>query len=468
MSHAHFAIFWKNEMIIENSSNPIPIFAINEGDWSRFSSRLKSSERDFCVINKFDAKLGSSIIITNSSGAAQKVLIGMGNSFEATQFGALGRILPEGTYKIKSRHKALELEQAILFFELGLYFYDEFKKNPRKNVKILIPDELDFAKTKKTIEIICASRDLINKPANVMGTKELSQFANDFAKAAHLEIEEIIGDDLLSNNYPLIHAVGRGSVQEPRLLIIKRPKKNAPKIGIVGKGVVFDSGGLNLKPGSSMALMKKDMGGAACAIALYRLLLEQDLNLDLSLYLPIVENSVSGNSMRPGDIIPSRLGLNIEIDNTDAEGRLILADALTRASQDEMEFIIDFATLTGAARVALGPDLPPFYTDNDNLASLVMIASKKVKDPVWQLPLWESYYSDFESAHADLKNSGGAFAGSITAALFLKKFVSAKDWLHFDVYCHSPKDKAFSPMGGEIQAVRTMLEVILSKYKTTA
>lgn len=455
-------------MLVETSKNPIPIFAINEQDWEKFASRLKASEREFCVSNKFDAKAGSSIVITNSSGNVQKTLLGMGKSFDPVQFGGLGRTLPQGTYEIKSRHKKFELELAVLFFELGRYFYSEFKKSPRKEVGLLIPQGLEISQIQNTIEIICASRDLINRPANMIGPKELSDFARHFAKTENLEIEEIIGDDLLSNNYPLIHAVGRGSANHPRFLIIRKPKNNAPKVGIVGKGVTFDTGGLNLKPGSSMALMKKDMGGAACAIALFRLLLNQDLDIDLNLYLPMVENSVSGNAMRPGDIISSRLGLNIEIDNTDAEGRLILADALTRASQDEMEFIIDFATLTGAARVALGPDLPPFYTDNDDLAFAIKTASQKVKDPVWQLPLWEAYYSDFDSIHADMKNSGGAFAGSITAALFLKKFVSSKDWIHFDVYCHSPKDKGFSPMGGEVQAVRAMFEVILSKYKKAA
>ncbi len=452
-------------MLVESSLNLIPIYCVTEPEFEKFKARLNANEKTFCDANQFNGKSGSQLIINDAKGEIKKVLLGHGKNFNPSLFGALGRNLPTGEYEIKSRHKMPDLEQSVLFFALGCYFYDEFKATPRKDVKLKAPSEIDFAKVQNLAKIICEGRDLINKPANIMGPNQIADFAKNIAKANQLKIDEFVGNELLENNYPLIHAVGRASNNEPRFLIIRKPKENAPKIGIIGKGVSFDTGGLNLKPGSSMALMKKDMGGAACAITLFRILLEQNLDIDLNLYLPLVENSVAGNSMRPGDIINSRKGLSVEIDNTDAEGRLILADALTRASEDEMDFLVDFATLTGAARVALGPELPPFYTDNTEIAAKLSAVSQKISDPVWQLPLWENYYSDFESSHADMKNSGSAFAGSITAALFLKKFVDVKDWLHLDVYCYSPKDNGFSPKGGEIQGVRAVFELILSLYK---
>jgi leucyl aminopeptidase len=309
-------------------------------------------------------------------------------------------------------------------------------------------------------------RDLVNTPANDMGPDALEDVARSLVNQYDAEIEVIKGDELLVQNYPLIHAVGRGAAQAPRLLILRLGRPDAYPLALVGKGVTFDSGGLNLKPGSGMALMKKDMGGAACALALFSSLAQARLDVRLSVYLPIVENAMDGSSFRPSDVIRARNGLSVEIDNTDAEGRLILADAVQRASEDGNAMILDMATLTGAARVALGPELPPFFTENEELAAALIESATRTGDHLWRMPLWRAYEDDLDSPIADLKNSGGPFAGAINGALFISKFVTHGEhtpiWAHFDVYCWNPKEKPGRPQGGEVHAVRA-IEAMLRK-----
>jgi leucyl aminopeptidase len=301
-----------------------------------------------------------------------------------------------------------------------------------------------------------------------MGPNALEAAALDLAARHGGEVEVIKGDALLAQNYPLLHAVGRGSAQEPRLVILRIGKEDAPKVALVGKGVTFDTGGLNLKPGVGMALMKKDMGGAACVLALFDSLASAPLPIRLSIYIPIVENSMDGKSFRPSDVIRARNGLTVEIDNTDAEGRLILADAVTRASEDGNTLILDMATLTGAARVALGPELPPFFTEDEALATDLTLAASTTGDHVWRMPLWRPYEDDLESSIANLKNSGGPFAGAINGALFISKFVDTPHnkpvWAHFDVYCWNPKDKPGRPAGGEVHAVRAIDNMLRKRF----
>jgi leucyl aminopeptidase len=298
-----------------------------------------------------------------------------------------------------------------------------------------------------------------------MGPSALQAAAESVARRYDAEITAIVGDDLLSANYPMIHAVGRAAADAPRFVQIDWGDPTAPRVALVGKGVTFDSGGLDIKPEAGMRLMKKDMGGAAHALALAQLVMDARLPVRLHVLLPIVENAISGSAFRPGDVIATRKGLNIEIDNTDAEGRLILADALTRASELDPELIIDFATLTGAARVALGPDLPPLFTDDEALAADLASASGETFDPLWRLPLWPAYEGDMDSAIADLKNTGdGGFAGAIFGGLFLKRFVSAKSWAHFDVFAWAPRDKPARPAGGEAQALRACWRVLRKRY----
>lgn len=445
------------------SEKNIPLYVICENEFEEFSKQLDEFENSFLNSIGFGAKSKEIAKIPSKNGKVSKVIFGMGKEFNCQNFGIIGRAFDEGKYILETKITPPNANDAILYFELGKYFYDTFKTSPRKNVELIIPDA-NYEWGKKFANIINKGRDLVNSPTNILGPDALAQKIIETGKENNCQIEIIEGDDLLNQNYPLIHAVGRASSQKPRFVILRKSKANAPRIGIIGKGVVFDTGGLNIKTGNFMGLMKKDMGGAACALTLFRLLIEQDLNIDLNLYVPVVENSIAGDAMRPSDVVKSRKGLSVEIDNTDAEGRLILADALTRASEDKMDFMVDFATLTGAARVALGPDLPPFYSNSDKLIDEIKNAATKVNDPVWNMPLWENYNDDLDSSIADMKNGGGAFAGSMTAALFLKKFVECDEWVHFDVYCWNPKEKPIGPMGGEIQAVRAMFEVIQNRY----
>ena len=445
------------------SKKNIPLYVICENEFEEFSKQLDEFENSYLNSIGFNAKNKEIAKIPSKNGKISKIIFGMGKEFNSQNFGVIGRVFDEGIYILETQITPQNANDAILYFELGKYFYDTFKTSPRKNIELIIKNA-NNEWGRKFANIINKGRDLVNSPTNILGPDALAQKIIETGKENNCQIEIIEGDDLLNQNYPLIHAVGRASSQKPRLIILRKPKANAPKIGIIGKGVVFDTGGLNIKTGNFMGLMKKDMGGSACALTLFRLLVEQDLNIDLNLYVPIVENSVAGDAMRPSDVVKSRKGLSVEIDNTDAEGRLILADALTRASEDKMDFMVDFATLTGAARVALGPDLPPFYSNSDKLIEEIKNAATKVNDPVWNMPLWENYNDDLDSSIADMKNGGGAFAGSMTAALFLKKFVECDEWVHFDVYCWNPKEKPIGPLGGEIQAVRAMFEVIQNRY----
>jgi leucyl aminopeptidase len=307
---------------------------------------------------------------------------------------------------------------------------------------------------------------MINTPSNDMGPAELHEATRLLAERHDAWIEAVTDDELLLKNFPLIHAVGRAAARPPRLIDLHWGDRSHPKVTVVGKGVCFDTGGLDLKPSSAMLLMKKDMGGAAAALALAHMIMDRKLPVALRVLIPAVENSVAGSSFRPLDVYPSRKGLTVEVGNTDAEGRLILADALALADEAAPDLLIDIGTLTGAARVALGPELVPFYTGDEALASSMMDHGMRQGDPLWRMPLWAPYESMLDSKVADTSNVGtGAFAGSITCALFLKKFVSnAKSWLHFDIYGWNPSSKPGRPEGGECQAARALYALLCERY----
>jgi leucyl aminopeptidase len=372
--------------------------------------------------------------------------------------------LPAGVYRFANAPHDARL--ATLAFALGSYRFARYRKAAPYNVRLVPPEGIDVAEIERMDRAVALARDLVNTPSNDMGPDELSQSAKELAEEFGADYRCITGDDLLKENFPLIHAVGAASPRAPRLIDFTWGKASHPKVTLVGKGVCFDTGGLDLKPSSAMLIMKKDMGGAANVLALAQMIMDANLKIRLRVLIPAVENSVAGNAFRPLDIFPSRKGITVEIGNTDAEGRLVLADALALADEDNPDLLIDLGTLTGAARVALGPDLPPFYTNDERLASDIARHAKAENDPLWRLPLWPAYDSWLDSKVADINNApSGGFAGSITCALFLQRFVrTATSWLHVDIYGWTPSAKPARPEGGECQAARAIYKLLSERY----
>jgi leucyl aminopeptidase len=332
----------------------------------------------------------------------------------------------------------------------------------------MVEPEFDLDAVLGIVSGVQIARDLVNTPANDLGPEELSSAAISLFGAYGGTGRVVEGDALLAEGFPMVHAVGRASSRAPRLIDATWGDETAPKVTLVGKGVIFDTGGLDIKPASAMTLMKKDMGGAANVLALAAMIMDAELPVRLRVIIPAVENAISGNAFRPGDVLSSRKGLTVEIGNTDAEGRLVLADALALADEEAPEILLDMATLTGAARVALGPDLPPFYTDDEDFAADLAAQAEKVSDPLWRLPLWRPYETYLESRVADINHintSGAGFAGSVTAALFLSRFVEkARTWAHFDIYAWNPSDRPGKPAGGEAQAARALFALLKARY----
>lgn len=401
-----------------------------------------------------------------SDGTIEAVLFGAGSGehdkLGAIQLGALSAMLPEGTYELATWPEDWDVSQAAIGWGLGSYKFDRYLKDKRIHPTLILPDTPGNIEAAALVEAIYLGRDLINTPAGDMGPEALEGEARKLAARHKADVKVIKGEDLLSENYPMIHAVGRAAHEAPRLVHLTWGDPDHPSLALVGKGITFDTGGLNIKGASGARLMKKDMGGAAHAIALADMIMANGLPVYLSVFLAIAENAISGNAYRPGDVLSSRLGLTVEIDNTDAEGRLVLGDALTRATEDEPDLIIDFATLTGAARVALGPTLPPYFSNRQNVVQDVLDMSDAQCDPLWPMPLWRPYLSYLSSPIADMKNAGGSFAGCMTAALFLERFVKDRPWMHLDVYGWNPSALPGHPKGGEMFALRTLYHWIKS------
>ena len=441
------------------------IHAIRTGEWAQWIEGRAENLKRLATAHDFKAQNGRILLVPATDGSIERVLFGIGDKSNAMIFGALAQHLPAGDYRFGSAPPDMAPTPMLIAWGLGAYAFDRYKKRKRPAPRLVPPEGADAAEAERIVQASWLARDLVNTPTNDMGPEALHAAAESLAAAHGATFEAIVGDDLLAQNYPLVHAVGRAAAQAPRLLHLSWGDRNARKLAIVGKGVTFDTGGLDLKPSAGMRLMKKDMGGAAHALALAQIVMKSGLDVRLDMYTPAVENAVSANSFRPGDVIKSRKGLTVEIDNTDAEGRLILADALARACEDEPALLLDFATLTGAARTALGPDIPPFFTDDDALAAEFAQASADANDPLWRLPLWTPYDGDMDSPIADLKNTGdGAFAGSIYGALFLKRFVTVPSWAHFDIFAWAPKEKPARPQGGEAQGLRAAWGVIKGRF----
>ncbi len=452
----------------ETKKKPVLATVVPSDGWKAVQKGLDATSKAWAKANGFEGGLGQICKLPNEKGEIGQVLYGFGTE-EARARGRfhlahLAKGLPEGDYQLDGDYG--DPDEAALGWLLAGYAFDRYASNKGAQARLFTPKSVDGAKLEAIANGAALAQDLINTPASDMGPDALEAAFRALGKAHKAKVTVISGDDLLKKNFPMIHAVGRASDQAPRLLDLTWGPKDAPKITLVGKGVCFDTGGLNLKPGNSMGLMKKDMGGAANTMALAQMIMAQKLKVRLRLLVPAVENSVSAGAFRPGDILTSRKGLTVEINNTDAEGRLVLGDALTLADEESPEQLYCMATLTGAARVALGPDLPPYYTDSDEMADAIDRASRKVADPLWRMPFWTPYEAMIEPGIADIDNApAGGFAGSITAALFLKRFVeNASHFAHFDIYGWTPVAKPGRPKGGACQGARAIFEALSAQY----
>ncbi len=447
----------------------LPIWFVAPSDWDRVKAEIGGPASAFAERCGFRPKPGQVQLVPGEGGALAGALFGVEapDSPRRDPLGAgkLATSLPAGVYRFANPPADASL--AALGFLLALYRYDRFKVDPSEKPRLVPLADVDSARIEQIAAAVAFGRDLVNAPANALGPDALEQATVKLAETFDAGVSIVRGGELLAENFPLVHAVGQAAAEPPRIVDFVWGRGDAPKVTLVGKGVTFDSGGLDIKSAAGMELMKKDMGGAATALTLARLVMEMDLDVRLRTVVPIVENAISGSAMRPGDVIVSRKGLAVEIGNTDAEGRLILADALALADEEAPDLLIDFATLTGAARVALGPDLPPFYTDDDALAAAIADHAERASDPLWRMPLWRPYDAMIDGTIGDVSNSGAGAgqAGSITAALFLRRFVEkARSWVHFDVYAWNPKARAHGPAGGEIQAARALFELLSERY----
>jgi leucyl aminopeptidase len=418
----------------------------------------------------FNAAPASHRLVASKDGALASVLAGISSADDPFALGHLPAELPAGNYRIAADWPDDRLERAAIGWALGAYQFTRYKKRDALKAMLVVESAARLRRVREQVAGLYRVRDLVNTPAEDMMPEHLADTVKSMAKEFHASVREIVGNALLTKNFPAIHAVGRAASHAPRLIDLRWGKKDHPKLTLIGKGVCFDSGGLDLKTANGMRLMKKDMGGAAHAIGLAHMIMSAGLPVRLRMLVPAVENAVAGNAYRPGDVLPSRKGLTIEIDNTDAEGRVILCDALTEAAAESPQLIIDFATLTGAARVALGTDLPAMFCNRDAVASDLAASAERVHDPLWRMPLHRPYRELIDSRIADIANSGGGpYGGAITAALFLQDFVPAETpWVHFDLMAWNLRSRPGRPEGGEAMALRALLDYLRTRYGRAA
>jgi leucyl aminopeptidase len=455
--------------LIDRSSAPRQRIAIEATDPARLAAarkRLTAAQRRWLDAQGFAAKPGSVAPLPDANGRLERVLVGVDADDPLAALAALPAALPEGVYQLAGDGVALDPSLAALGWALGAYRFTRYRKAARAPATLAV--EGDVLATVQPLAVATAQvRDLVNTPTEDMGPEQLGDAIKALGKAHKAKVRDWVGDELLKANFPTIHAVGRASHREPRLIELGWGKPRDPKLVIVGKGVCFDTGGLDLKSADGMRWMKKDMGGAAHAIALAGLVMQAKLPVRLTLLVPAVENAVAGNAMRPGEVIVTRAGHSVEVDNTDAEGRLILCDALAYGAEQQPELMIDFATLTGAARVALGPDLPALFASDEALAEAALAAGREVADPLWRLPLWRPYRRMLDSCLADFANAGPSrHAGAITAALYLERFVpEGLPWLHLDTYAWNDGDRPGRPRGGEATGLRAVFAMLQRRYR---
>jgi leucyl aminopeptidase len=456
-----------SDLILDGAAGGVrTLHAVAEGDLETFLAVQSAAVSQAAALQGFKGKVGQVLLANDADGVVAG--LGVGEAPKADAFRGAPVRLPAGDYQLAAVPAGLTFEAVALAWAMGGYRFERYRRSKDGLARLAAPAGADLAEVRQIATSLALARDLINTPANDMGPVEMEMVAREVAEAFGAEIGVVVGDALLAQGYPAVHAVGRAADprRASRMIEIAWGRSRHPLVVLVGKGVVFDSGGLDLKTAAGMRQMKKDMGGAAHALALARMVMAAKLPVRLVVLLPVVENAVSGDAMRPGDVLASRKGLSIEIGNTDAEGRLILADALARAAELNPVLTLDFATLTGAARVALGPEVAPFYTDDETLAADLARAAEASDDPLWRMPLWGGYEAALDSDIADVKNDPDpwAQAGSITAALFLRRFAPKTAWAHFDIFAWIARAAPGRPIGAEAQAIRAAYAMIKTRY----
>lgn len=441
-----------------------PLYLTTPEAFEGLLAQLSPLHRAWVSAQGFNGATGALVLLPAADGQIEGAIFGLGDAkARARSRFTLARAastLPEGAWRLEGDLSPEDADEAALGWLLAGYRFDRYKSATRPQAQLVAPKGVDAARIEAIANAEALTRDLVNTPSWDMGPDELEAAARDLAAEFGASVTVITGEDLLAQNFPMIHAVGRASTRAPRLIDMTWGTQG-PTLTLVGKGVCFDTGGLDLKPSSGMLNMKKDMGGAATTLGLARMIMETKANVRLRVLIPAVENMVAGNAMRPRDILTSRKGLTVEVNNTDAEGRLVLADALAFGAEANPDLMISMATLTGAARVALGADIPPFYTEDDALAARLAQSATRVRDPLWRMPLWDAYDPQIEPGIADLDNApSGGMAGSITAALFLRRFAEGTRYAHFDIFCLQLADAPARPKGGVGQGARAIFDAL--------
>ena len=449
-------------LLSTESKESTAIELVAQADFDTWFAQLSTNEQAWITSNNFSAESGQVSWLPDDSGQPRRVVVGFNGQDNLSTLGSLPFALRTGDYPLTTEVSELQL----LGWALGAYQFLRYRSSDKEPARLQIPKYQNAPRLNNFASAITLVRDLINTPTSDMLPSDLADAAASMAKSQGATCKVITGDDLLADGFRTIHAVGRASVDAPRLIDIRWGDEAAPKVVLVGKGVCFDSGGLDLKPAAGMRLMKKDMGGAAQVLGLGQLIMAEKLPLNLRILVPAVENAVAGNAFRPGDVIKSYQGLTVEIDNTDAEGRLVLCDALALAAESEPELIVDFATLTGSARSAVGAEIAAMFTNDDEIASGISDCGRVLDDPVWRMPLHSDYDFMLESKVADVVNSASSpYAGAITAALFLQKFVNDVPWVHFDIMAFNTRARPGHPEGGEAMGVRAVFEYLERRFQ---